>query len=527
MSTFRLTKSTYLCGVQCIKRLYLKVNSKRLGIETAAPAGAHASRLDMGTRIGKLAQDYFPGGFDCSFLRPIEALSATASVIDAGEHDTIYEASFQFNNVFIALDILVRKDDGWHAYEVKSTGTIKKEHYDDIALQYWVISGSGLKLQSMNIMYVDKSFVLKGGPICPKAFFLTEDVTKIVEEFNIATSVEEQLSVLDIEEVPSVCIGPQCSKPHPCEFKNHCWEQAGVPEYSVLDLANSSAKRWNLFYDGIKDIRDIPLQSTSLSPNQRMQVETEKSGLPVIKEKLIHEFISSVSYPIYYLDFETLAPAVPLFSKSRPYQAIPFQYSLHVQEMPLSDGGEATVYHREFIGNGTSLDPRPLLLNKLFADIGETGSVLVYNKSFEDSRLKEMSLDFPEYKEAIEHIRCRLVDLALPFQKKYCYTPEMRGKYSIKQVLPALCPDYADSYKELDIQEGLAASDTYMGMVLNSFEGDREKSKNDLLKYCELDTFAMVKLLEYLCQLVCRDVRIIRSFDDDKNITPKTLEEEF
>jgi hypothetical protein len=517
MPGYKLTKSTVTYGRQCLKRLYLHANHKRLGVEQDAPApgGGLAARLELGTRVGLLAQSIFPGGVDCSPSNRAsgsggrdysEAVASTTSRIADGTTSVLYEASFQSDLVFVALDILVRKEDGWHGYEVKSTKSVESQHITDAAIQWWVIEQSGLlSLTSMNIIHLNGDFVLDAGPMDVHKLFAFTDVTSRVQALKaeVAAAVQEQLACLDVEDVPAVRIGRQCSSPYPCSFMSHCWRQAGVPAYSVLNLSRGGAKSWKLFYEGVARIDDID-EGTPLSPAQRLQVQCERTQLPHVDVPAISEFVSSISYPIYYLDFETIAPPVPLFENSRCYQAIPFQYSLHVQTDPFSEldgaSGEVApaVFHKQFLGDGSQEDPRLPLLEQLMSELGEGGSVMVYNLSFEDSRLKEMAIDFPKFAERIALVRERLVDLAIPFSKKYYYTPAMKGKYSIKQVLPAMCPEYASSYKDLDIQEGMAASNTYLAMAMGTYKEDREAALQALLEYCKLDTLAMVKVFQRL-----------------------------
>ncbi|CAM9285820.1 unnamed protein product, partial [Ectocarpus fasciculatus] len=509
-SRHKLSKSTYTYGRQCLKRLYLHKNHTRLGVAKDKQSASLQSRFLLGTEVGTLAQAYFPGGLDCTPANTLDfgpSLALTSAAIDQGSHSVIYEACFQAEDVLVALDILVRREDGWHGYEVKSTKSVEPQHVTDAALQYWVIQRSGLPLLSMNIMHLSGHFVRDSEPIDVNKLFSTIDITEKVleEQAVIAENVERQMSCLDIEDtVPDVRIGKHCTTPYPCDFMKHCWKQANVPEYSVLNLSRGGAKSWRLYYEGVEHIKDIG-DGTPLSPTQKLQVECDKSGRAHIDVVSLAEFVAGVTYPIHYLDFETIAPPVPLFANSRCYQAITFQYSLHTQYSPFSDSffsDDPALLHTDFIGDGTAADPRQPLLARLLEDIGDTGCVMVYNKSFEDARLKEMSVDFPEFAERIDHIRSRLVDLAIPFQKKHYYTPSMKGKYSIKQVLPAVCPQYLNSYTDLDIQEGMAASNTYMSMIGSEDTTTKETELKNLLEYCKLDTLAMVKIYEVICRLV-------------------------
>jgi hypothetical protein len=186
-----------------------------------------------------------------------------------------------------------------------------------------------------------------------------------------------------------------------------------------------------------------------------------------------------------------MATAVPIFDNTRPYQQFVFQYSLHVQDKP---NGE--LKHYEYLAQADGTDPRIGFVEQLIKDCGTTGDVIVYNAGFERGKLNDLIEVFPQYHKQLQAIIDRIVDLMIPFRERWYYLPEMRGSYSIKQVLPALVPEL--SYKDLEISEGGTASNTFAEMVMGSFWGDIQKTRNDLLEYCKLDTYAMVKILEKL-----------------------------
>lgn len=540
---YRLTKSTFTYGKQCLKRLYLHKNHKRLDVEKDVESASVAARLEMGTRTGELARGRFPGGLDCTPHRGssfADSIAMTMQAIADKSYSVLYEAAFQADEVFAALDILLLREDGWHAIEVKSTKSVEPQHISDAAIQYWVVQRTGIRLISMSIMHLNDDYERRDEDINIHELFRIHNITGdvISKQNDVTCEVQRQLSCLDIEDiVPDVSIGDHCNSPYPCDFQNHCWKQAGVPEYSVLNLYRGGKKCWQLYHKGVVRIEDIDQDAVKLTPTQRLQVECARTGRIHIYLPEIEKFVSSISYPIYFLDFETIAPAVPIFPWSRCYQAIAFQYSIHIQDGPALDGNSSTddlVSHKEFIGDGSQVDPRPQLLSQMLHDIGDTGSVMVYNKSFEDARLKEMARDFPEYAESIGLIRARLVDLAIPFQNKHYYTAAMKGKYSIKYVLPAVCPDYANSYKELDIQEGLTASNTYLKLVESHLGNKKpvdEIEKLDLLRklldYCKLDTLAMVKIFEVLCRITINSGTDECGREIIEDLKPLKLEEEF
>ena len=486
-----LSKTTFMYGVQCKKRLYLHKNGKKFGIESDKVSAQQEAIFSTGTNVGELAQQLFPGGVDCtpeSYYDFGPSLDLTEkSILDGVE--VIYEAAFQHGQVLVALDILVKKSDGWHAYEVKSVNSTKPTHVQDAALQYYVITNSGLELKSINVLHFNKEYVRKG-ELDISGLFTWDDVTEAVLELQpmIEEEIKANKAVLKESEIPDIKIGSHCGSPYACDFIGTCWKN--VPEYSVLNLTNPRGKNWELFDAGFVKFEDVP-EDFPLSTAQRIQVEAEKTGEPIIDKEGIRDFVSRLNYPLYFMDFESIVPAVPIYDQTRPYQQVVFQYSVHIQKFE-----NGPVEHKEFLADPSDKNLRVTVAEKLIEDMGTAGDVIVYNQSFEGPRLNEIGRDHPELNTKIQAINNRIVDLAVPFNRKLYYTPEMRGRYSIKLVLPALVPDL--SYKNLNIQDGGTASLTFKHMVEGKFEGEAEQTRADLLEYCKLDTLAMVKILQKL-----------------------------
>ena len=242
---------------------------------------------------------------------------------------------------------------------------------------------------------------------------------------------------------------------------------------------------------GVVSLDQIDLKTTKLNSNQLLQVQSEVNRTTYINHDEISKFIEGLKYPLYFLDFETMASAIPVYNNSRPYQQLVFQYSLHIQ----NKNGE-TVHHEYLAEPNPNKDPREAFVRQLIENCGSVGDILVYNIGFERGKLNDLISLYPEYSSEIKAMISRLKDLMLPFQKKWYYTPEMRGSHSIKAVLPALVP--ALSYDNLDIKDGGSASTIFMQMVNGTYDGDIEKTKTDLLAYCKLDTWAMVEILNRL-----------------------------
>jgi hypothetical protein len=483
-----LSKSTFIRGVQCEKSLYLNKHARNLKDEISPEQMAVFSQ---GTNVGELAQGLFPGGVDCtpkSYYNFQESVEKTQAEIDKGTK-VIYEAAFQFNGVLAALDILVMEDDGWHAYEVKSSTKVSETYEMDATIQYYAITNSGIDLKDISIVHINNQYT-KDGPLDVNELFTVASVYDRVQELivGIPNKVARFKNVLLENEAPSVDIGEHCDKPYGCDFSGHCWKH--IPEYSIFNIANlRKPKKFDLYNRGVVNFEDVP-NDFPLNDKQWMQVESERNQESFIDEKAIQEFLDELQYPIYHLDFETFATAVPAFDLSKPYQQLVFQYSLHIEH----ENGD--LEHKEYLAEADGSDPRIAFIDRMLKDCGKTGSVLVYNRGFESGKIEDLIEFSPGHTTALQGIIDRIEDLMVPFRERWYYTPEMQGSYSIKKVLPALVPEL--SYNTLEIKGGGVASSTFSQMIQGTFEGDLEETRKHLLAYCKMDTLAMVEILKRL-----------------------------
>lgn len=484
----RLSKSTFLKGLQCEKALYLLKHHPELRDEISDQQQAV---FDQGTDVGELARKLFPGGINPSTSLPRnfnQCIADTKELIGQGTK-VIYEAGFLHDNVHCFMDILVKKDDGWHAYEVKSSTAVHNVNYQDAAIQYFVLTGAGLRLASISIVHINNQYI-RQGDIDVHQLFTAVDVTSQVKDLQdeVRIKLVQLKTMLASGQVPQIDIGPHCSDPYPCDFRGHCWKH--VPDYSIFDIANMRAhKKWSLYGQGILKLEDIP-QDAPLNDKEWQQVRAELDHTRCIDRPAIKAFLKLLRYPLYYLDFETFNPAVPMFDNSRPYQQICFQYSLHIQESP---GGECI--HKEFLARAEG-DPRLPFVEGLVEDLGSEGDIIVFNQAFEKTRLKELAAIFPQYAPEIEAIMDRIVDLIIPFRSRQYYDPEQRGSYSIKHVLPALVPGF--SYEGLEIADGGSASTAFRNLYSEADKQKTEHVRQNLLKYCKMDTLAMVEIMGVL-----------------------------
>jgi hypothetical protein len=493
MANSRLSKSTFIKGLQCEKSLYLYKH--HYGLKDPTPASLQAV-YNQGTNIGLLAQELFPNGTDASpenHFKMVESVGKTLKFISQGE-SIIYEATFLYNDVLTALDVLVKDDEGWKAYEVKSSTKVSETHIKDAAIQYYTITNSGIDLKDISIVHINNQYT-KDGELDIHQLFTIESVYDEVLEFlpRIPNEVRRLKNVIESPDIPNVDIGPHCSDPYDCDFKGTCWKH--IPNYSVFNISRlNKDKKFNLYNQGVITLDQIDLDRTDLNPNQVLQVKSEIDGTSFIDKDKIRNFINGLSYPLYFLDFETIGPAVPKYNGSRPYQQLVFQYSLHVQETSSSE-----IIHKEYLANPIE-DPRIGFIEQLINDCGTSGDILVYNIGFERGKLNDLIGVFSEYSTELRGIVNRLKDLMIPFQQKWYYTPEMKGSYSIKDVLPALVPGL--SYNDLEINEGGNASNVFISMINGDFKGNESQTRKSLLEYCKRDTYAMVKIVEKLNEII-------------------------
>jgi hypothetical protein len=488
-----ISKSRFVSGIQCSKKLYFDIYRKDLKPEISEQ---QELLFSTGHEIGELAQNAFPNGKDASpenYYDFSKSIQDTKDWIDS-DVKTIYEAAFSSNGVLAALDILHHTENERWAIEVKSSSEVKKYHLTDASLQYWVMNKSGFKPDKFFLMHINTAYI-KDGDINPKELFTLADITNEVigNQLWVEENLEDLKNILSTEIEPVVEIGKHCGSPFECEYKHHCWKH--IPEQSVFSLYNPRGLDWKLYEQGIFKIIDIP-ETVSLNHRQNLQVSGQKIAHSHIDKTSISEFLSNWEFPLYFFDFETIFPALPVLNGTRPFQQVPFQYSLHILEQY---GDEYS--HKEFLAepkdfNEISIDPRKKLIEQMKLDFGEIGSIVAYNGTFEISRLKELAIAFPEDQDFIENIINRFVDLLIPFRNAWFYHPEMGGSASIKAVLPAIAPEF--NYKDLEISNGGDASNIFLSMINNKFIGDEIFTRESLKKYCERDTLGMVIIWEEL-----------------------------
>ena len=485
-----LSKSLYIRGLQCEKSLWLK---KKRPEVLQAPDDSAQAVFDTGTSVGELACELFGGGERVEYTGDFSAqMAKTKELIERGTK-VVFEATFCFDGILVMVDILRIREDGLIINEVKSSTSVKEVYIDDASIQYYVISSLGYKVSGVNIIHIDSSYV-RDEKLELEKLFHTEDVTEHImqkqAEFHQILSKFDEILSKDAE--PKVDIGPHCSDPYHCDAWEYCWrEQRGIPEYSVFDISRlRSDKKFDLYKNGVvkfEDIKDLSIFNAS----QQIQIRSELSQEEIIDKEAIKEFLGTLSYPLYHLDFETFQQAVPEFVGLSPYEQIPFQFSIHKED------GKGNLEHFEFLAE-VGADPRYELALNLIKFIPQDACVLAYNMGFEKGVIRRLATNYPQISSELMAIHDNIKDLMAPFASKSYYHPKMQGSYSIKYVLPALVPEFESAYKDLNlIHHGGEAMQAYAAMACMN-ETQRDAYKKALLEYCKLDTLAMVKVLEKL-----------------------------
>ncbi len=492
-----ISKSKYVSFVECPKKLWLKLYKPETEIITAATK----KRLDAGTITGDLAMGYFGDYVDVTTyngdrLDLNEMARLTLEEMNKGT-ENICEASFFVDDLYCAVDILHKGKDGWEIYEVKSTTHVEDYHYHDSSFQCYVLSRFGLKISSVNVIVLDNTYVRNGELELNKLFKVNDvslEASKLVP--NIPKNLDKLREFIKNTTEPKNYISKACDKPFECSFKDYCFKD--VPTPSVFDLSGSR-KKYDYYNENIVSFEDMynsKYYKALTDANKRQIIfELENKEMEINKEK-VKDFLSKVTYPLYLLDFETMQPVVPLFDGTKPYQQVTFQYSLHI----IDENGNLS--HKEFLADEGVMPCRKLALS-LLNDIPKDKMIMAYNDTFEKTRIKELANMYPDLKDELLSRVDNFIDLMEPFKEQYIYKKEFKGSYSIKYILPGLFPDEDElDYHNLSIvHNGSEAMAIYENLL--SYDVDERKEiRKALLEYCKLDTFAMVKILQKLYELI-------------------------
>ncbi|MEK6927727.1 MAG: DUF2779 domain-containing protein [Nanoarchaeota archaeon] len=492
-----LTKSRYVNGLQCSKWLWLSFNRPE-DLPKVDDATQH--KFDEGHKVGELSKTLFPDGIEVKEQlahhkndeETKELLKKRKPLFEAG-------AIHKDEKCYARADILVPVDkDKWDIYEVKSSTEVKEEYIWDVAFQKYCYESAGIKIRNCFVMHINNQYV-RQGKIDPKEFFITAPISDEVEEEikNVESNIKKLFRIIELKECPEIkpqescCLGSTNSDRFEEIHQNDkFWKEH--PECDIFDMYRGGKRALELFNEGILEIGK--LESVKLNDKQQIQHETHKSKKPHCNIKELESFIKSLKYPLYFMDFESYNTAIPLYNGLKPYQQIPFQFSIHI--IPKKG---AKTKHISFIASGSD-DPRPEFIKQLKKALGTKGSVIVYNQTFEQTVLKKIAEYLPLHQKWVDSVVERMVDLLIPFRNFAYYHPDQHGSASIKKVLPVLT---GQTYENFEIANGSDASLSYLHITHEPASKEEiQKVREDLEKYCGQDTEGMIWILDKLKELI-------------------------
>lgn len=484
-----LSKSKYCNGLQCKKMLWLYKNKPEEKEEVN-----NQSVFDNGNDVHEVARKILGEDINIPFNEDLTQMIKDTEEVMKQEKVIITEASFSYENNFCSVDILKKEGNTYEIYEVKSSTELKDVYVDDASYQYFVLTSLGLKVEKCYVVILNNRYVRKGKLDLNQLFKkidVTDEVVSKQEE--VRQMIKDMNKYMEQKKEPKDDIGIHCFKPYKCPFFKYCTRH--LPERNIFEINEINVnEKLKLYVEGIVSLEDLLKEDISNEAKQHIEYELYDKE-DYIDKKSIKEFLNTLSEPLYFLDFETFALPIPKYDGTRPYQQVPFQYSLHYIE-------EGKLYHKEFLAE-SGVDPRKLIAESLVRDIPKNVPVLAYYMSFEKGRIKELAETFPDLKDHLMSIHDNIKDLIVPFKNRSYYAKGMHGSASIKYVLPAMFPnDESLNYKNLElVHNGDEAMNIYARLGEYPKE-EQEYIRERLLKYCELDTYAMVKIYEKLKQIV-------------------------
>ena len=467
----KVSKSDYVQSLKCLNYVWHKFNDKE-----KLPSLDRVFIVQRGVEFGELAQKLYSDGISIKFNYK-QASKDTSDTLDLGK--PIFEATFETDKLYCMVDILVPSDKGWDIVEVKSGSSVKKEHYDDVAFQKYVLEKSGIKVNKCYLMHANKKYIRKGDIDINELFMKTDISEKVEELMNTVPGNIERLLNYVSKDMPENK-HKFCSKPKTCDLREICW--AHLPEHNVLQLHGLWFTKAEPFMDeGKLSILDLPDEFFE-KHKHTIQKNAISSGEPQIDHTKIREFKETLKYPLSYFDFETLGTPVPLHDGLNPWGKFAFQYSIHVDAKGLK--------HFEFLADSNK-DPQEDLVKQLVKDMPSTGSIVTFNMGFEKGILRDLAKKFPKYEKELKSMIERIVDLQVVFKKFHYYHASQKGSASLKAVLPV----FSDKkHSDLEVQDG---TDAFTAFYDKYYLG-KDVSRKALLDYCALDTLAMVEILNNL-----------------------------
>ncbi len=487
----RLSKSSYMSGDHCHLKLWHDFYTRELATE---PPETRKAVFETGHEVGEMACRRYPDGHIVAHdhRHVADAIAETRELIEAGSTSTLFEPAFVHKEVLVRTDVLERlPDDTWRLIEVKSSTRLKDAYVLDAAVQLWVLRGVGLDVREADVLTLNRNYVYQGGGHDLNLLFTSHPVTDEAEALldTVSGNVSELQSMLAQSEAPDIEPGDHCFEPYECPYYAHCTRDFVQPDHGIDELPRLRDKsRLELQELGVEEVRDIP-EDFPLTSMQRIVRRAVREDRAILNSNMRRE-IAQAKLPVRYLDFETFAPAIPRFIGTRPYDAIPFLFSVHTRQ------DDAAIEHIDCLHEGTD-DPRPRVAECLIQALGNEGSICTYS-GYERRVIRDLAMALPQRADELNAIADRLFDL-LPVVRKGYYHPEFHGSFSIKQVLPVLVPGM--DYRDLAIDEGQLAAVRYVQAISTEDDEERHRTFDALREYCAMDTLALARLHEALEKL--------------------------
>ena len=492
-----LTKSRYVNGLKCPKWIWLSFNNPS---ELPKVDEATQHRFDEGHKVGELSKRLFPKGIEVKEqLAHQKSDKETKELLK--ERKPLFEAGVihKDGKCYARADVLMPAGkDEWDIYEVKSATEVKEDYLEDVSFQKYCYESAGIKIRKCFILHINNEYV-RQGEIEPDEFFVKAEITDEVNDLmpEVPNKIKKFFDIINLKECPEINKGEDY---HKDDLKVHdndkFWQDN--PDCDILDLYYGGKKALEWFNSGLLQIKDLT-DKHKLNDKQKIQHKVAKTGEHHYDKVELASFIKGLKYPLYFLDFESYNTAIPLYNGLKPYQQIPFQFSLHV--IPKKGAKQK---HYSFIAEGAE-DPRPQFIKELKKTLATKGTILVYNQSFEKTVLKKLAEYLPLHQKWVDSVTKRMVDLLVPFRDFSYYHPKQKGSASIKNVLPVLT---GVTYEDFEIANGNDASLSYLFITHGSYEGEKatleeiKKVREDLSKYCGQDTEGMVWILDKLNSLI-------------------------
>jgi CRISPR/Cas system-associated exonuclease Cas4 (RecB family) len=487
---FLISKSKYVECYSCPLKLWLHKHKPDIKEELSL-----SEQLNMmeGVFVGEIATtlNRFKNGKKIPTNNKSKAVEITKKELTKN-NKILYEASFRFDIAFCQADILVKDGEFIDLYEVKASNKVKNHHLIDIAFQKWIVEKNGYKVRNTYLVHFNSKYTFNESLDLENLFELELVNSDITIYFNeVEAKLEEMKKVLANPMEPKFQVGGHCKSPYACPFSSYC--NKSVNEDHVENLSNLSDKKRKLLNEkNIKYIKDIP-KEFELTPKQQIQANCAIDNKVHFNKALVKEFLSKLKYPLFHLDFEAMNQSIPCYKNMSPNQFIVYQASIHREEK------NGTIDHKEKLIT-KKIDGRKEMIDFLIKNLETNGSIIVWNKSFEATRIKELAKQFLEFEKQLLSLVERMVDIRDIFSQNMIYSHAFQGSSSIKYVLPVICPTL--SYDRLFIRNGNDSQAYYVKMINGEFKGGMyHKIKKALLEYNKLDTFAMLEILRKVIQL--------------------------